>query len=145
VRSSDGDGARPVTPPAALDPSAPSEPTQPASSEVGADTARSAVAGRHRDRAEEGAVHLEHARQLREHRARNTDLNLRRWFGYILLVTLISVPTFVNIMFVIYMVKNDWHVDALALQVWLASAAAEVFGLARVVVKYLFSPDTAPR
>ncbi|MGH3938812.1 MAG: hypothetical protein ACRDTG_09260 [Pseudonocardiaceae bacterium] len=142
--NTDGDGAG-AAQSAELESFAPPELTQPASSEVGPVAARSAVTGRHYERAEEGPVHLEHARKLREHRARNTELNLRRWFGYILLGALIGVPTFVNIVFVIYLTKNDWHIDALTLQAWLVSAAAEVLGLVGVVVKYLFSPDAVPR
>lgn len=89
--------------------------------------------------------HLERSRQLREHRARNTELNLRRVFGYVLLGAVVLVLTVVNVVFVIYLVKNDWHVDGTTIQVWLGATVVQVIGLAGVVVKYLFSADAAPR
>lgn len=141
----DGDGAGPVTQPVAPELLPPPEPTQPASSEVGADTALSAVSGRHHERAHEGPVHLENARQLGEHRARKTELNLRRVFGYGLLGIVVLKIVAADVVFLIYAAKSDWHIDGTTMQVWLGATVVEVIGLAGVVVKYLFSPDAAPR
>lgn len=145
MRNRDGDGARPVAQSAEPEPPTPPEPTQPASSEVGAVTARSAITGRHHERAHEGPVHLEQSRQLSEHRARKTELNLRRVFGYGLLLAVIAEIMFLNVVFVIYAAKNDWHIDGTTIQVWLGATVVQVIGLAGVVVKYLFSADAAPR
>jgi hypothetical protein len=145
VINTDGDGAS-VTQPAGLEPPLLPEPTpQPASSEVGAATARSVITGRHHERAHEGPVHLEQSRQLSEHRARKTELNLRRVFGYGLLLAVVAEIIFLNAVFVIYATKNDWHIDGTTIQVWLGATVVQVVGLAGVVVKYLFSADAAPR
>ncbi len=138
------DGAKSVTQPDAPEPPPPPESTQPASSEVGPVTARSVISGRHHEPADE-MPHLERSRQLSEHRARKTELNLRRVFGYILLCALVLQIAVVDIVFVIYVVKNDWHIEGTTMQVWLGAAVVQVIGLAGVVVKYLFSADAAPR
>lgn len=96
-------------------------------------------------RAEEGPIHLENARQLNEHHARKTELNLRRVFGYGLLGAVILQLAVINVVFVIYAVKNDWHIDGTTVQVWFVGSVVQVIGLAGVVVKYLFSSDAAPR
>lgn len=141
----DGNGAKPLTQPAAPEPAPAPEPAQTASSEVGAPAARSAITGRHHKRAREESANLELDGQINEHRARKTELNLRRVFGYVLLGAVVAEIIFVNALFVFYLTKNDWHVDGTTIQVWLGASFAEVVGLVGVVVKYLFSPDAAPR
>ncbi|MGH4009229.1 MAG: hypothetical protein ACRDTH_13920 [Pseudonocardiaceae bacterium] len=65
--------------------------------------------------------------------------------GAAALGALVQALTVVNVVFVIYLVKNDWHVDGTTIQVWLGATVVQVVGLAGVVVKYLFSADAAPR
>ncbi len=148
MSGSDGNGAQPAAQPAAEpaapEPPPPPEPAQPAASEVGDVTARSAITGRHHERVDD-MPHLEHARQLNEHRARKTELNLRRVFGYLLLCVLVLQIATADVVFAIYAAKNDWRIDGATMQVWLGAVVVQVVGLVWVVVKYLFSPDAAPR
>jgi hypothetical protein len=80
-------------------------------------------------------------------RSRSTQFTspVSRVFGYVLLGALVLQIAVVGVVFVAYMVKNDWRVEGTIMQVWLGAAVMQVIGLAGVVIKYLFSADAAPR
>lgn len=124
----------------------PGTPTPPGgwSSVTGGPTAEAVVRGRP-GRLARTERDLDAASELDEYNARLDEIKLRRGYGKALLIVLCVQLGLVDLALVAYGVATQGNFDATVLQVFIGGTVVEVVGLVWVVVKYLFSPETAPR